>query len=259
MGSRSALPRLPLVWAGSKKRMARELIALMPEHDCYCEIFGGSAAVLFAKPPAKLDVLNDIDGELMNFYTQLKKDLLPFWESHALALASRKEFMKMKQPDASLTDYERAWRFYYLNRLSFAGKGGTYAVEPEQRLVSSNKPKLFRSLPPHLGMAHQRLQQVSLECLPWQECLKRFDRPGTLFYLDPPYPGTSQAYAGKFTEDDCRELAARLGKIRGRFLLSMSSQAKDIFHDFTVVHKRKIIYQVGGGEKREGVEVVYGN
>lgn len=62
----------PIPWLGGKRLLRKRVISLFPEHKCYVEVFGGGAWVLFGKEPSSVEVLNDIDGELINFYRIVK-------------------------------------------------------------------------------------------------------------------------------------------------------------------------------------------
>src|SRR5690606_159639 len=122
----------------------------------------------------------------------------------------------------SLTDLQRAARFLYLQRSAFGGK-----VTGQHFGLSREYPARFdvTKLGPVLEAVHERLSRVSIERLPWQEFIARYDAAGTLFYLDPPYFGNEDDYgAGMFAQEDFTEMAARLARIRGRFILSLNDR-----------------------------------
>lgn len=246
--------RLPLSWMGGKQRYVRHLLRLIPPHACYCEAFAGSAALFFRKQPSAQEVLNDINGRLMNFYRELQKDIRPFWDAHCLAIPSRTEFLSL-QHSTGLTGFAAAWRFYYLNRLSFGAKGRTYAVEPG--VPRSCRARKFASMPPHLLAAHQRLSGVSLENLSWEDCLARYDRPTTLFYLDPPYMGTEHYYGESFGEKDLERLAEALSSLRGQFILTINDSAREIFAGFNLAGEFGASYRSNLGRPKPGRELIY--
>ncbi len=119
-----------------------------------------------------------------------------------------------------MTDLERAARFLYLQRLTFGGKvaGRVFGISP-------NTPARFdlTKLEPMLAEAHERLAGVVIECLPYRAFIQRYDRPHTLFYIDPPYWGSEDYYGkGMFDELDFTALAAQLSGIKGGFILSIN-------------------------------------
>lgn len=174
----------PIPWLGGKRLLRKRVIDLFPEHKCYVEVFGGGAWVLFGKEPSSVEVLNDIDGELINFYRIVKcchhELLLELqWD-----LVSREYFSKLKreEPNPDCSNVLRAKRFFYLIKASFGGQGGNFGVTP------SAKPKLnLVEVDTVIQKAHDRLKRVTIEQLDFEPLITRYDRDYTLFYLDPPY------------------------------------------------------------------------
>lgn len=134
--------------------------------------------------------------------------------------ASRDEFERQRRldPDA-LTDIERAVRFLYLQRLCFGGRveGRTFGVRRDQ----SSRVQLGR-LRAELRALSRRLEPVTIERLPYEEVIRRYDAPGALFYLDPPYDVT-EGYGTGFGRDDYVRMATQLGGIAGQFVLSINA------------------------------------
>jgi DNA adenine methylase len=149
------------------------------------------------------------------------------------SIASRKWFeLFQKQDPATLSDIQRAARFFYLQKTSYAG-----LVKRQNFTVSVQDGSNYNPhrIPMILHLAHERLLNVQLECLPYQEILKRYDRQFTFFYLDPPYFGLPH-YKFNFKEADYVELARLLKGLKGRFLLSLNDrpEVRNIFADFTI-------------------------
>src|SRR3989337_452038 len=112
----------PFKWVGGKSRLRKQIIALLPKHTCYVELFSGAAWVLFGKPPSDVEVLNDLDQELITFFRVVKEKPEELIASFEWELVSRAEFERLANEDpAQLTDIQRAHRFYYL---IMAGWGG---------------------------------------------------------------------------------------------------------------------------------------
>ena len=129
MEMQSAAPIVP--WIGGKRRLAKHILPLFPEHTCYVEPFCGAAALYFMKEPAKVEVINDINGELVNLYRVVQHHLEEFVRQFKWALSSRQIFKWLQAtPTEPLTDIHRAARFYYLQRSAFGGKvdGQTFGV-----------------------------------------------------------------------------------------------------------------------------------
>ena len=209
----------PLSYIGGKHRMAKRLIALLPPHTTYCEVFLGGGQVLCKKPPSKVEVVNDIDGQVVNFFRCAQQHPDELSRYLKFVLVSREWFdIFLNQNPASLTDIQRAARFFYLQKNCYAGlvHGQHYAckVVGAPGFNPSRLPEIFENL-------HQRLSRVQIESLPFQEFIPRFDRPATtLFFCDPPY-WKRKLYNYNFSEDDYRTLAALLQSIKGKFILTV--------------------------------------
>ena len=118
----------PFKWVGGKSRLRKSIIPLIPDHECYVEPFGGAAWVLFGKTPSRVEVLNDIDEELINFFRVVRHQPEDLIKSFDLELVSRSEFRRLGDTEPlSLSEVERAHRFYYL---IMAGWGGEARYQP---------------------------------------------------------------------------------------------------------------------------------
>jgi DNA adenine methylase len=189
----------------------------MPEHTTYVEPFCGGAQVFFRKSPSKVEVLNDLDQEIVNFFRvcQTHQDELIRYFRFAVVSRTCFELQKVTDP-ATLTDIQRAARYLYLLKSSFASLGKNY----HWHVVQPPGFNLER-LPQLLHNAHKRLERVQIENLPYEEILRRYDRQATFFYLDPPYYGR-KLYRYNFEPADFEKLAERLRKLRGKFILSLN-------------------------------------
>jgi DNA adenine methylase len=118
----------------------------------------------------------------------------------------------------TLTDIQRAARFYYLQRLAFGGK-----VKGQTFGTGATSPKTINllRLEEELSAAHLRLHRVVIENLPWQQCIARYDRTGTLFFLDPPY-WQVEGYGTEFGLDQYEELAQTMACLRGDAILTIN-------------------------------------
>lgn len=217
--------RSPLTWIGGKSRLAQTITGMIPEHTTYAEVFAGAGWVLFMKEPSKYEVINDINSDLIAFWRVVQNHLEEFMRQFKYLLVSREWFEDwQRQAEAGgLTDIQRAARFYYLQRCGYGGKvvGRTWGGGP-LRLPRINLLRLEEEL----SQVHLRLARVTIEHLPWSEFVTRYDRPGTLFYLDPPYHGSERFYGNDFPRSDFRAIAGQLAGIEGRFILSINDVAE---------------------------------
>ncbi|MGV1829730.1 DNA adenine methylase [Agrobacterium vitis] len=250
----------PAAWIGGKRSLAPRLVKMieaMP-HQTYAEPFVGMGGVFFRRRNApRTEVINDRSGEVVNLFRILQRHYPQFMDTLKFQITSRREFERLKACDpATLTDLERAARFIYLQKLTFGGKvaGQTFGVQHE----GSARFNLTR-LAPLLEDVHERLSGVVIENLDWLAFINRYDRPGVLFYLDPPYFGCEDDY-GKalFERDQFEVLAGRLKGLQGRFILSINDlpEIREIFEGFPV-EVAELSYSVSGGKGTEARELIY--
>ena len=214
----------PIKWVGGKSRLRKHIIPLLPAHTCYVELFAGAAWVLFGKRPSDVEILNDKEEELITFFRVVKDKPEELIASFEWELVSRAEFERLANLDSSqLTDVQRAHRFYYL---IMAGWGGELHYPRFQTSITDggHGNRLFgalKTLRQRLEPIHKRLSTVIIENLDWQECIDRYDRQGTVMYIDPPYPGNGCNYSHNMRDWDAHELLAeRLGRTQCKWILS---------------------------------------
>nr|DAP68861.1 MAG TPA: DNA adenine methylase [Caudoviricetes sp.] len=239
-----ATPIIP--WLGGKRRLADIIIPRFPAHECYVEVFAGGAALYFLRPPAKVEVINDVNGELVNLYRVLKHHLEEFFRMFKFALSSR-EIFKWTQdtPPETLTDIQRAARFFYLQQHCFGGK-----IEGQTWGTATTAPPInLLRLEETLSAAHLRLASTYIENRDWAKCIESYDRPHTFFYLDPPYWETA-GYGVAFGIEQYERMAELMRSMAGKAILSINDHPdiRRIFAGFQL-EEVPIQYQVGGGGK----------
>lgn len=224
----------PLSYAGGKNRFISKILPLIPKHTTYVEPFAGGAQIFFQKPASKVEVLNDLDGELVNFYRVCQSHYEELLRYMHFFVPSREWYERMQNTEPqSLTDIQRAARYFYLQKLSYGGRvlHQNYAIHVIQRpgFASAKIPAVIRE-------THERLRAVQIEKLPYALVLKKYDRPTTFFYIDPPYYGVRGLYRYDFEHEDFEKLAAALTSIRGKFLLSTNDHpaVRQIFTGFSM-------------------------
>jgi DNA adenine methylase len=230
-------------WMGGKRRLADRLLPIFPPHECYVELFAGGAALFFLRPvPARCEVLNDVNGDLVNLYRVVQHHLEEFVRQFKWAISSRQIFEWQKnQPTEQLTDIQRAARFYYLRHHAFGGR-----VSGESFGTATTGPAInLLRIEEQLSAAHLRLNGVYVEHLPWHECFERYDRAHTFFYADPPYWET-EGYGVEFPWSEYQRLAESMARAKGKVMLSINDHPdiRKLFAAFPV-HEIDIKYSNG--------------
>ncbi len=234
-----ATPVSPVApYQGGKRNLASrviERIAKVP-HDTYVEPFIGMGGIFLRRPfRAKGEVINDVFRDVSNLFRILQRHYEALMDMLKYQLTSRDEFQRLLDMNAdSLTDLERAARFLYLQRVRFGGqpRSRTFGVA----VAASARFDVGR-LGPLLDEVHQRLSGVVIECLPYEQLITKYDRPRTLFYLDPPYWGCEDDYGKSiFSPEDFGRIADLLGSLKGRFILSINDvpEIRQIFGRFQI-------------------------
>jgi len=249
-------------YLGGKRNLAKRLterIAAIP-HGTYAEPFVGMGGVFFRRRVhARAEVINDINREIATLFRILQRHYPQFLDTIKFQITSRAEFNRLTDtnPD-TLTDLERAARFLYLQRTAFGGK-----VSGRNFGISADRPGRFNlsTLEPMLEAVHERLAGVVIECLPYGEFIARYDKPETLFYLDPPYWNCEADYGrGIFTKPDFAALAAQLKEIKGAFILSINDvpEIRDLF-GWAQIEEAKTTYTVAKGDGKRTGELIISN
>ena len=246
-------------YQGGKRNLARRICAIIDglDHDGYAEPFVGMGGIFFRRRRRpRVEVINDISGDVATFFRVLQEHYPYLLDMLRFRVASRAEFQRLLGQDPTrLTDLQRAARFLYLQRLAFGGK-----VDGRGFGVDSNAGARFNvtKLEPVLADIHDRLAGVTIEQLPFQDFIRRYDRAGTLFYLDPPYWGCETDFGQDvFSRGDFERMSQQLAGIRGRFLLSLNDTAGvretfGRFHMHEVETSWSIATVNGSGAKRVG-------
>ena len=250
-------------YVGGKRNLARRLVPIIDgtEHDGYAEPFVGMGGIFLRRrrrPAAEF--INDVSGDVTTFFRVVREHHGFFMDTLRWMVASRAEFARQQAlPPAQLTDLQRAARFLYLQRLAFGGK-----VDGRHFGVSSTQGARFNVLRLERDLAdlHDRLAGVVIEQLGYGDFIRRYDRAGMLFYLDPPYWGCETDYGQDvFGRADFDRLAEQLGAIKGRFLLSLNDTpgVRDCFARFAMRTFETTYHVAGGGKARKAGELLISN
>lgn len=235
-GGQTARPKPPrraiaFGWYGGKYSHLDFLMPLLPaDATHFCDVFGGSAAVLLNMKPYPVETYNDIDSDLVNFFRTLRNQRAKLIQAIGLTPFSREELTLACQRTSGISDLERARRFFIRARQTRTGLAQTSSQGRWAHCVLTSRAGMAGAVSRWLGSVDglaeiaQRLLRVQVENAPAIEVIQRYDSPETLFYLDPPYVHSSRGdrstYRYEMTDDDHRELAKQLNKIRGRAVIS---------------------------------------
>lgn len=222
----------------------------IPPHVCYVEPFCGGAWVYFAKAPSKVEVLNDLDGDLVIFWRIVKHHLPEFLRCLEYTIVSREEFHRESDQDPKLlTDIQRAVRYFRLQRMGYGGKTrdrtfGTSCMRPNSLNLLKTEETLQET--------YRRIARTTIEHLDACECILRYDSPETFFYIDPPY-WNADFYAVPFGKEDFHRLRDALSKIQGKFILSLNDtpEVREIFSGFNI-DPIQTKYSLGNSRVAEG-------
>lgn len=217
--------RPALRYFGSKFRLAPWIIGHFPPHPCYVEPFCGTAAVFFRKPPAKFEVINDIDGDMINFFRILRNRSDELIHVIQATPYSRAEFDESWAPVED--PLERARRYYIRAWQGWSGHGSASAWHYQKCHHGGKSVIKDWNAVEHLPAIIGRLKQAQIENDDALEIIDRYDQPHTLFYLDPPYLSQTRSrrwrhggYRHEIDEDYHRQLLARLQEIQGMAIIS---------------------------------------
>ena len=254
----------PLTYYGGKQKLSDRIISMIPKHRIYCEPFFGGGAVFFAKAPAELEVINDTNGELINFYRVLKTDYKKLANEIKCTLHSRESHQYaeviIKNPKL-FSEVKRAWAIWTLANQSFASMlGGTWRCDFKKNASAkrlNNKRNNFTE------EYAKRLEQVQIENRDALKVIKLWDTKDTFFYCDPPYFNSAMGHYKGYTEQDFENLLKVLSEIKGKFILS--SYPSELIEKYTKKYKwhtqkiEGIPVSVSLGKRKMKTEVLTGN
>ena len=226
-------PRRPaLRYHGSKWLLAPWIIEHFPQHECYVEAFGGGAGVLLRKPRSWLEVYNDLDHQVVNYFRVLREhpdELVRAIELTPYSLVEW-ELAQVDDPDP----VESARRLYIKSFQGIAGPTAQWRTGWRRQKVVTKGNGQKKMTPAarsfmqtdHLMVIAECLRGVEIDCEPAQKVIERYDSPSTLFYLDPPYVSTTRsrwkkhAYAHEMSNKQHKELARAVHELQGMVLIS---------------------------------------
>jgi DNA adenine methylase len=255
----------PFKWVGGKKKLRDKIIEIIPTHTCYVEVFGGAAWVLFGKPPSPVEVYNDIDHEVVNFFRVVRQEPQKLLSSFEYEIVSREEFDRLKETDPNTLDsVSRAHRFYYL---IMAGWGGELDYPRFQTSIADggHGNRLLGALETmrkRIEPIHSRLKTVVIENLTWQALVQRYDDERTFMYLDPPYPDNNVNYQHNMRKiSEHVELRDWMKNAKSKLLLTSydKPEIRSLYDGFRIRSVDFASGMVSSGGKRRNREIIVTN
>ena len=213
-----------LKYPGAKNRIADWICQYIPHHEVYLEPYFGSGAVFFNKIPAKIETLNDLDGNVVNYFKIIRERPVELISQLEMTPYSREEYYNACVILPEDTEIERARKFAVRCWMGF-GCSNLYrnGFRSSQQRTSPHTTKEWQELPERLMAASERLKNAQIENLPALELIRRYDTPDVFMYVDPPYlHGTRKNYLYRYEMQDQEhiELLELLAGHPGKVLLS---------------------------------------
>lgn len=260
--SERLMMKTPVTYYGGKQKMVKHILPLIPKHNLYGEPFAGGAAIFFAKENAEVNVLNDTNRELINFYQVVKNDFVALEKEIEITLHSRDLYRKASvvynNPDM-FSDIKRAWALWVLSSQSFCSRlDSSWGYDITKNHTSKNIANKRKAFTIDLAI---KLQEVQLECADALYVIKSRDSGDTFFYVDPPYYNSDMGHYDGYSIDDFENLLKLLSTIKGKFILS--SYPSDILNEYTRRHgwntystESKVSVNAKGGYQKRKIEVL---
>lgn len=222
-----------IAYYGSKSRLLKHILPLIPEHKVYVEPFVGGGAVYFAKPPSEVEIISDTNHQLIDFYRTIRDisdiDTFPDLSLNTVETIQQKLDTPITTPSDKIANYIIAMCNGFLS-----GK------KSSKVLRKHNINRKMESIHKY----RDRMRTTTIQNLSYQHIIEQYDSPDTFFYLDPPYVDTTVWY--KNPSIDFVQLRNILDNIQGRFILSLndSTFVREIFKDYYMM---EVSLKVRGG------------
>ena len=257
--------KTPITYYGGKQLMVKHILPIIPEHNLYCEPFAGGAAIFFSKQPSEVEILNDTNRELINFYRVVQNDFTSLEKEIKITLHSRDLHRKASviyNNSDMFSELKRAWALWVLSSQGFAGQiDSSWGYD---RTKNSTPKKIENKKETFTYELAIRLQQVQLECADALYIIRSRDNLNAFFYVDPPYFNSDMGHYDGYSKDDFEALLLLLSRIEGKFLLS--SYPSDLLKSYikaqgwnTRSFEGKVSVAARSGRQKAKVEVLTGN
>lgn len=259
------MTKTPITYYGGKLSMLKYILPLIPKHTVYTESFFGGGAVFFAKQPSPVEVINDTNNLVINFYEVVQIDFHALKEKIERTPFSRTTYTvahtiyKMPHLFSCLS---QAWAFYIATTMGFSAVIGSWSYDKYGKKCKRFHDKKIK----FEDAIFDRLQFAEIECNDACKVIESRDSKEAFHYVDPPYVDMFQGHYRGYTDEDYEKLLKTLSNIKGKFLLS--SYGSDLLSDFTQQYgwftkriEKPITASkvVGGNSRRKKTEVLTAN
>jgi len=225
--------KTPITYYGGKQGMLKHIRPFIPQHELYCKPFAGGAAVFFDKEPAKVNVINDLNGELINFYKTVVSNLDELRIEVSKTLHCRNQHQHAwyiyNNPDY-FSNAQRAWAVFILSKMGFAGQlSSSFGFDKSE---SRHPRKMHCAKEIFTDDLKNLLEHSTIECDDAFTIIRRYDCLNAFHFIDPPYVGSDMGhYSGMFNEQSLKELLELCSTLQGKFMLTM--YPNELIKDFT--------------------------
>jgi len=257
--------KTPITYYGGKQKLANTIVKMIPEHILYAEPFIGGGAVFFAKDKSPVEVINDTNKELVNFYEIVQHDFVSLEKEIKISLHSRDVHRRAtviyQNPDM-FDKLKRAWAVWVLSAQSFSAMlDGSWGYDISKNSTSKKIHNKRESFTEEYAI---RLQEVQIECTDAIRIINSRDSIKSFFYCDPPYYNSDCGHYDGYTIDDFENLLKTLAKIEGKFLLSSypSKLLKQYSKEYgwhTVEVEMDVTVAAKSGKRKPKTEVLTSN
>jgi DNA adenine methylase len=229
----------PLTYYGGKQNLSARITDLIPKHHTYCEPFFGGGAVFFTKEPSLIEVINDTNGELINFYRVVKFNFKELQKEVQVTLHSRELHRQaakivLAYPEL-FTEIKRAWAIWVLANQGYSSLIETSSTWGYDKSTNSIAKRLHNKRENFTNEFAKRLEKTQIENIDALRVIDIRDSKDTLFYCDPPYFNSDCGHYYNYSKQDFENLLAVLSKIKGKFLLS--SYPSDLIEKYAKQNK----------------------
>lgn len=257
--------RTPISYYGGKQKLAQTILSFIPEHRLYCEPFLGGAAIFFAKDPSKVEVINDTNQELINFYRVCRNRYVDLSAMVRTTLHSREDhdfaWVVYNKP-RRFDEVTRAWAVWVLSTQSFSSiLSGSWGYDKKDDTTTQKIGNKREEFTEQLAL---RLQHAQIECSDATYIIQSRDQVDSFFYCDPPYYNSNCGHYDGYTEEDFENLLKTLACIKGKFMLS--SYPSDLLTKYSKKYKWKtwsvkqeVSVSNNSGNRKTKVEVITAN
>lgn len=224
--------KTPISYYGGKQNLVKTIVPLFPNHTLYAEPFVGGGAIFWAKKPSDVEVINDVNRELINFYEIVQNEYVELEKMVRISLHSRSlhnDATVIYNNPHMFTRIKRAWSIWVLAAQSFSSMlDGHFGYDKKKGTTSGKITNKRNSFTEEYSI---RIQNVNIECTDAVRIINSRDFKDAFFYCDPPYYNSDCGHYNGYTLDDFETLLKTLSRIEGKFLLS--SYPSDILNQYT--------------------------